>query len=117
MSSKGFLEDMLKLIANFDIDFSCVLEGEREDIPPNCPLKDLIEQCWDQDHTKRPTIGEILDKIATIRHFIAAGGHQLAPTSPDRDIVHSVVEDIPCDELRRTEFIAEGGFGKVHSCM
>lgn len=78
---------------------------------------DLIEQCWHQGPTKRPTIGEILEKIAIIKSSITPGSHQLTKCSPAHKIVHSVVEEIPSDELKKLELIAEGGFGKVYTII
>ncbi|KPJ67969.1 MAG: hypothetical protein AMJ43_00700 [Coxiella sp. DG_40] len=39
-----------------------VLGGERPQIPEDCPpaFKELIEWCWDQDPTRRPTADEIV---------------------------------------------------------
>lgn len=42
-----------------------VMQGDRPDIEPDCPAewKQLIEACWQQDPTLRPTAQEVVDII------------------------------------------------------
>jgi serine/threonine protein kinase len=44
---------------------SWIKDGEKEKIPSDCPpaLKTIIESCWDLTPTKRPTAGQVVDKL------------------------------------------------------
>lgn len=55
--------------ANADVVRLCVLDGQREEMPTGCPdgYVALIEECWDQDPTKRPPITQILNRLDSIR--------------------------------------------------
>lgn len=46
-----------------------VTAGKREDLPTGSPdgYAELIEQCWDQDPSKRPAISQILSQLEAIR--------------------------------------------------
>ncbi|PAA77659.1 hypothetical protein BOX15_Mlig031541g3, partial [Macrostomum lignano] len=47
------------------IVYSVVEEGERLPVPPQCPtgLSLLLEKCWSEDPTKRPTFGSIVSRL------------------------------------------------------
>ncbi|KAG0587877.1 hypothetical protein KC19_2G198300 [Ceratodon purpureus] len=49
-----------------------VLEGLRPKLPDHCPsmLKDLIEKCWSQDPTKRPSIGDVCSQIRHLKYSL-----------------------------------------------
>lgn len=42
-----------------------VVEGRRPSIPQNCPLAYslLIQECWHQDHTERPSFQQIFNRL------------------------------------------------------
>ncbi len=42
-----------------------IKDGEKEEIPGDCPpgLKTLIESCWDLTPTKRPTAGQVVERL------------------------------------------------------
>ncbi|XP_038073026.1 serine/threonine-protein kinase STY13-like [Patiria miniata] len=57
--------DMLKAV---------VIERRRPEIPTECsePLRDLLTECWDHDHTKRPSMDEILSRpepVPVLKHI------------------------------------------------
>lgn len=47
----------------------CVCLGEREDFVEGCPdgYMELVQQCWDQDPSKRPTIDHVLQVLSVIK--------------------------------------------------
>lgn len=50
---------------------------------------DLIVQCWDQVAANRPQIGEILEKIASLKKAFAERQQvQWTPSSPDNGVAH-----------------------------
>jgi len=53
-----------------------VLNGDRPDLPDHCPkrLKYLIERCWDEDPSKRPTFAEICKELKQISNQLRATG-------------------------------------------
>jgi len=50
------------------ITFS-VQEGEREEIPTNCPngYSELMGKCWDQNAADRPVIDDVLSELSLIK--------------------------------------------------
>src|SRR5436305_14139795 len=57
---------------NYENDYDLIIKiinGMRPRIVPGTPLKyrNLMEQCWDADTTKRPNIGTLFNKISEIR--------------------------------------------------
>lgn len=58
--------------ANQAIIKMCVMEGQREEIPEECPpgYAQLIEKCWHQDPAQRPPITEVLEIIKSIKQQI-----------------------------------------------
>ena len=54
---------------------ACVKDGEREEIPDQCPegYTKLIEQCWDQDPSKRPPIKQILAELDKVKQMLQVG--------------------------------------------
>ncbi|XP_038073023.1 tyrosine-protein kinase STK-like [Patiria miniata] len=56
--------NMLKAVA---------IQRKRLEIPTACPesLRDLLTECWDQDHTKRPSMEEILSRSEPVPTYIA----------------------------------------------
>lgn len=43
-----------------------VLRGERETIPPGCPMGPIIERCWVEDPTKRPTFVQLVPLLEDV---------------------------------------------------
>jgi len=58
-----------------------VKEGERPDIPPDCPVtfSKLIQQCWNADPNARPECEQILDEMAKHGHEFGDQTPQVAP--------------------------------------
>lgn len=54
---------------NREIVQLCVLIGQREELPKGCPegYIELMQQCWDHDAQKRPTIDQILNQLQKIK--------------------------------------------------
>jgi hypothetical protein len=82
------------LISSF-VEFIRVVarEGKRPEIPKDCPkkLRELIEKCWAQDPTLRPSFEQIaesnifyriiLDGTYTIFNYTAIMPHHITPRS------------------------------------
>ncbi|XP_038073024.1 tyrosine-protein kinase SRK2-like [Patiria miniata] len=56
-----------------DMIKAVVIERRRPEIPTECPepLRDLLTECWDHDHTKRPSMDEILRRYEPVLTYIA----------------------------------------------
>jgi len=54
---------------DYQIIFQVAHNQRRPTIPPECPKKmsELIERCWSQDPTLRPTAGELVVNLKTLR--------------------------------------------------
>jgi len=48
----------------------CVQNGEREEIPAECPkgYTELMEKCWHQNAADRPVVDDVLSELALIKH-------------------------------------------------
>ncbi|KAG0613255.1 hypothetical protein M758_6G088400 [Ceratodon purpureus] len=55
-----------------DIKRRVMKDGERPKIPDNCPpkLKALIEKCWSQKPTERPTFAEICGELKYLKYLL-----------------------------------------------
>src|SRR5205085_5211948 len=59
---------------NYENDYDLamkIVNGMRPKIVPGTPLeyKELMEQCWDADQTKRPDISSLYDKISKMNRL------------------------------------------------
>lgn len=52
----------------------CVQDGEREQIPEDCPkgFAELVEKCWHKDATERPFADDVLSELSRITLVMAA---------------------------------------------
>lgn len=55
-------KEAFKKVATVPGLYDLLMEGEREEIPKNCPkpIGDMLLRCWDQDPDMRPGFGEML---------------------------------------------------------
>ena len=79
-----------------------VVDGIRPPIPPHWPLDiaSLIESCWDQDHTQRPTFPQIVSLIRSM-NFMYSQCQLMKP-----DAVKEVGEE---EATLTTDFEHQGG--------
>lgn len=59
-------------LAAKEVGLKVLQEGLRPAIPHNCPApySQLMQQCWDEDPTVRPTFEEILTRLGHLARHI-----------------------------------------------
>lgn len=87
---------------------SVLNEKMRPELPANIPaaMRELIELCWDQDHSRRPTAKEIIGRLDEIHrkgntiyqsfHSIHAENLKPAVAAPDSGYRKKLADS--CDE-------------------
>lgn len=73
--------------------FQKIINGERPPFPPNIPsnMKELIEQCWSQHPSERPTFDEIFEKLKS--------DYSYSPEEVDADEVEDYIESLKFEEI------------------
>jgi len=73
-----YLDEFPHLTADFQIAIQVAEKGLRNSIPTDCPKKlgDLIQKCWADDPSERPSTSELLANLRTIQDTLPRSGEE-----------------------------------------